>query len=846
MGCISAAWSVFAQGMPVVPIPRIDVMPEYSGAPSIAQVAQDRAVVVWCAAEEMKFAIYASGVIARLGSADDHPVRVAEVNGLTMVQPLVAAVSEGYVVVWQQPDGAHAVVLGADGSTNIPPQPIVASAVPLAIATAFDETLLAFAVQSTAPCSEWRVGIAFLTDTAGIAKLEWIDTLQTQPHAALTPAGEGFLLAYSERQSSNPMLVRRVTPESISAASSVGDAGYSDSLAIAASPNGALAIWSVANSGRDFVARHLDLNGHATGDAFRIIPGGSNPDVAWDGSNYLVTYSVPGEVRIAFASESATSLARDMAVGPGGTSRVVSDGTTSTLAWSHPSSGTLPASHGTVDAAGIDSSGRVISTMTVSHNFTRQDQPAAASAGDATLVAWTEQTGRDARSVFATRIDRDGRSLDPDVISLHDGRIQGAPAVASNGSEFLVVWPEYDQASNSNRIIGQRIANEGAPDALGGPFEITALPLSYPTDVTVAWNGENYLVAWPMSFVARPDRWIETALVLPTGVVRARNYVAFPKGFEVLRNIRATALPNGFLLTVEESHGTFPGIAVTSAYLVPLDRSGAAAGPARGVSDNGEGTAVAASGDRALVVWSEPDKRLLGQYFDASANYVSSPFTIYREPTWGRNSVVSDGTGFVVAFDTGEFMPLLATIRGSDVTGISIASEPSLRNDPATALVARPSGLLSVFRAVDETWTNVARVYTRNVPGSGAVDVAADLAAPAEAHAGSIVHVRLRVANVGTQLATGIEAHLGANGNRVVSFPIGCQTDSFFVDVLCPVQDLQPGSTAFLHFDVVIDADASPIEAKVFAHEQDPVTANNVAAANVKLTGTARMRSIRR
>jgi hypothetical protein len=191
-------------------------------------------------------------------------------------------------------------------------------------------------------------------------------------------------------------------------------------------------------------------------------------------------------------------------------------------------------------------------------------------------------------------------------------------------------------------------------------------------------------------------------------------------------------------------------------------------------------------------------------------------------------------------------MPLLATIRGDSVTGISIAAEPSLRIDPSTKLVMTSSGLLSVFRAFDANWTNTARVYTRRVPGTGAVDVSVGLFAPGEAQRGSVIRVPLRVANVGTQPATGIESHVDVYGGRVVSYPNGCSTGPFAISVLCPEPELQPGSAAYLYFEVEVLHPNLLLKAAAYAHEQDPATQNNVATAIVNVTPVTRTRAVRR
>lgn len=71
---------------------------------------------------------------------------------------------------------------------------------------------------------------------------------------------------------------------------------------------------------------------------------------------------------------------------------------------------------------------------------------------------------------------------------------QEAPAVASNGTDFFVVWADLRNGTSYDIYGGRALSSDGsAPDA-------TSLPIATATSdqitPSIAWNGTNYLVVW--------------------------------------------------------------------------------------------------------------------------------------------------------------------------------------------------------------------------------------------------------------------------------------------------------------------------------------------------------------
>ncbi|MDP9194593.1 MAG: hypothetical protein M3P06_23095 [Acidobacteriota bacterium] len=172
-----------------------------------------------------------------------------------------------------------------------------------------------------------------------------------------------------------------------------------------------------------------------------------------------------------------------------------------------------------------------------------QDFPDSASSASQSLVAWRERTSAAQWAVYATRLDRDGKVLDPDSLLLAKPCGQSRPAVAtdgrdflvawfdeqgistaavrsdgtfatrhstefaepcgqrlirlvSNGTDYLLLWLEKRNGANWN-LVAQRLRADGTP-LDSGTLIVGKLRTLLPEAVTfhAASNGQDYLVAW--------------------------------------------------------------------------------------------------------------------------------------------------------------------------------------------------------------------------------------------------------------------------------------------------------------------------------------------------------------
>ena len=102
-----------------------------------------------------------------------------------------------------------------------------------------------------------------------------------------------------------------------------------------------------------------------------------------------------------------------------------------------------------------------------------QFSPAVASNGSEFLVVWEDRrNGIDETDIYASRVAADGTTLDPDGIAIAtaDG-LEWTPEVASDGTNFLVVWTDGVQV-NRGDVRAARVTPQGEvldPGGLSSP-----------------------------------------------------------------------------------------------------------------------------------------------------------------------------------------------------------------------------------------------------------------------------------------------------------------------------------------------------------------------------------------
>lgn len=122
-----------------------------------------------------------------------------------------------------------------------------------------------------------------------------------------------------------------------------------------------------------------------------------------------------------------------------------------------------------------------------------------AAGADGYLAVWEDfrTYDLDHSEIYAARIAPDGTVLDPAGIRVTStSGQQSDPQVAWNGTEYLVVWTDFDDPyrSTGDDIYGARIAADGTViDSPATPIGNSIVDEGQPD---VAWNGSAWVVAW--------------------------------------------------------------------------------------------------------------------------------------------------------------------------------------------------------------------------------------------------------------------------------------------------------------------------------------------------------------
>ncbi|MFB0509359.1 MAG: hypothetical protein ACETVX_02585, partial [bacterium] len=122
-----------------------------------------------------------------------------------------------------------------------------------------------------------------------------------------------------------------------------------------------------------------------------------------------------------------------------------------------------------------------------------QSYPAIASNGTNFLVVWVDHRSSFNDDIYGAMVSAQGMLLDSAgiLISVAPNN-QQSPAIAFDGTNFLVVW--VDSRNGWYDIYGTRISQSGEVlDPSGIPISIQADMQQYPS---LAFDGTNYLVVW--------------------------------------------------------------------------------------------------------------------------------------------------------------------------------------------------------------------------------------------------------------------------------------------------------------------------------------------------------------
>ena len=182
-----------------------------------------------------------------------------------------------------------------------------------------------------------------------------------------------------------------------------------------------------------------------------------------------------------------------------------------------------------------------------------QHDPAVATNGTDFLVAWYD-TRDEVGDVYAARVSAAGQVLDATGIPIGAGAgPQGSPAVAWGGGNYLVA---YESQSTSWDVLGRRVSAEGTVLDLN-PIDLGRRPSTDEGCPAAAFDGTNFLVTWDDRRTAGAEADIYGTRVSTTGQVLDPNGLAIATGPRHQRESRIAVTDAGtFLVSWSADEGT--------------------------------------------------------------------------------------------------------------------------------------------------------------------------------------------------------------------------------------------------------------------------------------------------
>ncbi len=495
-------------------------------------------------------------------------------------------------------------------------------------------------------------------------------TNETMP--ALAWDGTDFLVVWADQRnasSASDIYGARVRSSDAAVLDAGGFAistasGTQSRPAVAHGPGRSLVVWEDYRNGNfDVYGARVSGASVLDGSGIAIAQGArhqSAPDVAWDGSNYLVVWqeprgttsydvcgarvkgsdgSVPGSegtvldpAEILISTASAGVGAADAQMNPA----VAWDGAANFLVVWDDARNVYVSQTDIYGARVRGSDGAVLDAagLELARLPSGQAAPALAFDGTSFLLVWQDYRSETNYDIYGARVRRsDMAVLDSSgfAISTELGQ-ERYPSVASNGTDYLAVWQDYRNGGSWD-VYGARISGVDATvmDASGIAISTQSNDQIRPS---VAWNGTDYVVAWEDHRTGLGDVY----------------------GARVRSSDGSVRDATGIAISTNSQAQTAPSIACsTGSCLVAWQDARSDAGDVYGALVAGDGTvpltdiAVCATGfaqTSPVVGWNGSD------YVTAWQDSRSSTAEIYAGRVSGAGSPL-DGTGFPVPTTAG-------------------------------------------------------------------------------------------------------------------------------------------------------------------------------------------------
>ncbi len=422
----------------------------------------------------------------------------------------------------------------------------------------------------------------------------------------------------------------------------------------------------------------------------------NRPSVASNGTDYLVVWqdtrsgNYPDIYGARVGSDGVVRDPAGFALSTAGGSqyrpRVASNGTDYLVVWQDGRGPTVDIYGTRVTSAGAVSHPSGLPLSTAAND---QNAPTVASNGADYFVVWTDaRAGWTNFDVYGTRVTSDGVVSDPDGLAISAAaNHESSPSVASNGTDYFVVWGDARAGTTNYDVYGARVTSAGEvsdPSGLALSTEV-----NHQSYASVASNGTDYFVVWEDARADPDERDLYGTRVTSAGEVSDPNGLALATTASDETAASVASDGTDYLVVWHELRAgpSFDvyGTRVTSAGEVG-DPSGLA------VSTDGSHQnfpMVASNGTEYLVVWEDrrtPAYDVYGARV-TSAGLVRDPdglpICAVTTSMW-RSSVASNGTDYLFVFHD-ERIGLGFDVYGALVTSAGVVGAPILLTDAAYA-----------------------------------------------------------------------------------------------------------------------------------------------------------------
>ncbi len=347
-----------------------------------------------------------------------------------------------------------------------------------------------------------------------------------------------------------------------------------------------------------------------------------------------------------------------------------------------------------IDAAGNAQGGEFqINTATGVYSASS----ASASNGQDYLVTWQGGDNND-YGICAQVVDASGSLQGSEFgVNTYTTAAQADVAVASNGQNYLVTWDSYGQDGSQHGIYGQLVNSSGTPQ--GTEFQVNTYTDLYQRDPAVASNGQNYLVAWASygQEGVTPSDGVYAQLIDATGVAIGDEFRV--NSYTSLQQEQISIASNGeiYLVTWQSNAEDGNGFGIYGQF---LDASGNTINNEFRINtyttSHQMNPSIASNGEDFVVVWESSsqdgsDFGIFAQLIDSEGNFIDDEFRVssYTIGAQSMSSVASNGDDFLIAWRS--------SVQDSGSVGVYGAL---LSNNNSVSSVPEPTSILLLVSAM--------------------------------------------------------------------------------------------------------------------------------------------------